>query len=237
MLAAAAVAPGPPLLVPELAGAAASETAGMRAAVLSMAAGLAGLAQHWIILGTDGAGGEFGPAAAGTFGGYGREIVVTLGQPGAEPDPMLPLPVLIGGWIRGQAAPDATCEARIVNAGLAAVEALAWGRALRAELDADPRAIGVLLVADGSIRLTEKAPGALDPRAVEWEDRLAAALDTGDQQFLAALDAQACQAMGVADRAAWTVLAGLFPDGPARVTDRHDSAPYGVGYHVGIWLP
>ncbi|WP_149359907.1 class III extradiol ring-cleavage dioxygenase family protein [Lolliginicoccus suaedae] len=237
MLAAAAVVPGPPLLVPELAGAAASETADLRAIVLRAASVLAERARHWIIVGTDVAGADYGPGTVGTFGGYGREVIVTLGQEGIEPDPMLPLPVLIGGWIREQVAPEGTCEARIVDAAMTASEAQAWGRALRAELGAEPRAIGVLLVADGSMRLTEKAPGSLDPRAVDWEDRLAAALDTGDQQFLATLDASACQEMGIADRAAWTILAGLFPDGPSSVTDRHDSAPYGVGYHVGMWLP
>ncbi len=209
----------------------------MRGAVLRMAARLAGLAPHWVILGTDGGGGQFGPGTAGTFRGYGREVVVTLGHAGAEPDPILPLPVLVAGWIRGQAAPAVTCEARMVDAAMTGSEACEWGRALRIELDSRPSPVAVLLVADGSMCLTEKAPGALDPRAVQWESDLAAALDGGDQQFLASLDASACAEMGITDRAAWTILAGLFPDGPARVSDRHDSAPYGVGYHVGMWLP
>ena len=53
------------------------------------------------------------------------------------------------------------------------------------------------------------------------------------QVFLSAyqLGASACPGLP------WQVLAGAFTTAPAAAKIAYRGAPYGVGYHVGIWRP
>lgn len=283
----ASLVPSPPVLVPELggaAGAAASgEVAGLRAAVLGAGEALASRATHWIVVGVDAevtsefvpvgvsSGHEveaagpgpvraFGQETVGSFRGFGVDVRVGLAgaadrdtsklsangagaTPGenGEPlaDPNLPLPVLIGGWLRAAVAPQATAEARILFADATPADCLEYGRRLRAELDARPEACGVLVVADGAATLSLAAPRYFDERAQEVQDGIERALSAGDRQALAALDAGLCAELAVGGRAAYQVLAGLFAADAAgpRVETRYAAAPFGVGYHVGVWRP
>ncbi|MCW4353818.1 hypothetical protein ONR57_10965 [Hoyosella sp. YIM 151337] len=249
MFTAAAFIPGPPLLVPELANAAAAESADLRRAVLDVAGELGLRSERWVVIGVDERPGQVpvhtGADAIGTFRGFGVDVRVTLAPPAVSasnpklpaPDRNMPLPALIAGWVRGAAAPECRCEVEYVPADASAEVAAAIGRRLRTQLDAAGERVGVLIVADGASALTERAPKAYDERAADFEDALAQALDTGDVKWLAALDERLCTALGACTRAAWQVLGALFHDGVAAVERRFDCAPYGVGYHTGVWLP
>ncbi|RDI64810.1 hypothetical protein DFR76_107186 [Nocardia pseudobrasiliensis] len=241
----AALIPSPPILVPELCGGQpladsehlAARVPALREAVLSAGRTLAEAAGRWIIVGTGARAEALGPEAVGTFRGFGADVRVGLsraGLGGPAEDPMLALPALIGGWLRGQVAPTAVAEARIVEVDAPAQRCIELGAKLRAELDAREEDCGVLVVADGAATLSVKAPGYLDSRAEAVQQGIDRALAAGDRRALTDLDIGLCGELEVSGRAAFQVLAGLFDDIP-RVETRYAAAPFGVGYQVSVW--
>ncbi|HVR00397.1 MAG TPA: hypothetical protein VMS16_16595, partial [Mycobacterium sp.] len=82
MLSAIAIIPSPPVLVPELAGAAAAEVADLRDAVIAAAAPLPA---RWITVGVGRSDQLIGADSVGTFAGYGADVVVRLSPQAAGP--------------------------------------------------------------------------------------------------------------------------------------------------------
>ncbi len=243
-----AVVPAPPLLVPQLCAGAAAESDVMREACLSVAHRLAS-ARRWIVLGSDPGGRRrIERPGRGTFLGFGVDVRV-----GFEPAPVtegvsdLPLPVLIAGWLRDNAAPAVSVRAELVAPDLPTRDC----RRLGAELAAEPTGEGaggtaVLVVGDGATTHTEKAPGHLDERAGPFDAQVAAALATADSAGLLALDAELGVELNSAGRAPWQVLAGLvlargelargeLAAGRWHGELTYSDFPYGVGYHVAWW--
>lgn len=242
MFTAAALVSSPPLLIPELAGGAAAETAALRLASTDVATRLGGLATRWTAIGVGRTECEVPATAAGTFRGYGADVRVALSDAATvasdqDPDPDLPLAALIAGWLRASAPAETVVEAIIVAEDTSPVYCAELGARLRERLDAGPERHGVLLIADGAKTLTVKAPGAFDDRAPAAQRELDLALDSGDTEYLAELDPVACLDIGIEGRPAWQVLAGLFGGPPSECRTYYQGAPYGVGYHVGMWLP
>ncbi len=231
MLTAIAIVSSAPVMVPELAGSAAAEVAGLREAVFAAAAALPG---RWIAVGVGPAGSwdtVVAPSAVGTFAGYGADVRVALAPGDGGTTAMLPLCALIAGWVRSQVAPAATVEVRAYAGDHTVHAAVDLGRALRVEIDAQPEPVGVLVVADGAHTLAPAAPGGYDPGATAAQDALDEALAVGDVGALHRI------APTVVGRVAYQVLAGLAEPGPASASELHRSAPYGVGYFVGQWHP
>ncbi|APB00126.1 hypothetical protein NS506_06089 [Nocardia seriolae] len=260
----ASLVPSPPVLVPELEGAGGSlgddAVATLRAAVLRAAGELAARASRWIVVGVaepeEGSGDAvadrmIGSESVGTFRGYGVDVQVGLagsvaervgresGVKGPGADPLLPLPVLIAGWLREQVAPGAVAQGRLISADASADESLTFGRQLRAELDATPEPVAVLVVGDGAATLSLKAPRYLDERAEAVQATIDRALNAGDRAALAALDTRLCAELEVEGRPAYQVMAGLFAVDAAdpEVETLYAAAPFGVGYHVSVWRP
>lgn len=229
MLSSIALVPSAPVMVPELASAAAAETADLRAAALSAAARLP---RRWIGVGTAPTDGVHGATSAGTFAGYGVDLRVGLSAESSAAEPtVLPLCVLIAGWLRGLAAPQAAVEVHALRADTDPDTAVGYGRQLRADIDAADHDVGVLIVADGANTLTPSAPGGYQPDSVSMQVALDDALAAGDTETLTRV--AAC-AVG---RVAYQVLAGLAGPGPGSVDELYRGAPYGVGYFVGVWTP
>lgn len=89
----------------------------------------------------------------------------------------------------------------------------------------------LLVVANGSARRGEKAPGHLDERSFAYDDALGAALAAGDVTALRELD------LGLGDDllcAGISCLQGL-PDGDWRATVDWSGDPFGVQYWVVRW--
>ncbi|OBF15700.1 hypothetical protein [Mycobacterium sp. ACS4331] len=227
MLTAVAIIPSAPVLVPQLAGAAADELVEARDAVLACAAALP---DQWVCVGAAAADAVVGPDAVGTLAGYGVDVRVTLGPVSTGPLTELPLCALISGWVRAQVAPQASAHVHCVAATRDAAAALNLGADLRADIERSDARIGVLVVADGLTTLTPSAPGGHDPDSVATQAALDDALAAGDAEALAALPD------GVVGRVAYQVLAGLLPR-PRRAQERYRGAPYGVGYFAGVWRP
>ncbi|MCH1865965.1 hypothetical protein [Nocardioides sp. CFH 31398] len=98
------------------------------------------------------------------------------------------------------------------------------------ELDA------LLVVADGTARRSEKAPGHLDERAAPYDEAIGRALADGDFAALAALDLGLGAELLAAGAPTLAALGGLLGGrtvGEARTTYADD--PYGVAYWVTRW--
>jgi hypothetical protein len=235
-----AVAPHPPLLVPELVVADDPEVRRVRDACLAVAGELAAAAPHWLGIGADPTGPrELGPRAAGTFRGYGVDVAVRLsdGDMDTEPDPAMPLPALVAGWLRARAG-AARVPVRLVAPDLPPGECRALGEELAAEL-AGPDPVGLLILGDGSHRHGERAVGRPDPRATAFDDAVHAALLAADTDALLALDPDLAADLGAVGRAPWQVLAGVVAaDGRRwKSVDARQLVPFGVAYHLAVWDP
>jgi hypothetical protein len=228
VLSAISIIPSAPVLVPELAGRAADEVAELRAAMVAAAATLP---LRWVVVGVGALDAVIGPGTAGTFAGFGVDVVVRLSpQSGGQPVEM-PMCALIGGWIRSQAQPDAHAQVRVYAEGHDAQSAVELGRRLRREIDLSSEPTGVLVVADGVNTLTPAAPGGYRPADAAVQDALDDALASGDVSALTLLPAQ------IGGRVAFGVLAGLAEPTPRSAKELYRAAPYGVGYFAGVWQP
>jgi hypothetical protein len=236
----AVVVPHPPLLVPELVGATVVRTESVRTASVTAAHLLAEVAHDWVAVATDPAGPcVVDPAARGTFAGYGVDVPVSLdaNAPDGPPDPAMPLPALVAGWLREQAGARRV-DVRLFDPALSARASRAVGEAVAAELSGT-EPVGLLVLGDGSNRHTDAAPARPDDRAGPFDDRARAALASGDPAALLALDAGLAGELNAVGRAAWQVLAGAASavGGPWQARLLYSGAPFGVAYHVAVWDP
>jgi hypothetical protein len=232
----AAVVPHPPLLVPELVPGAVAATEPVRSACVAAASALAEVARDWIAVAADPAGpAELGPDRRGTFRGFGVDVPVSLSANATGvPDPALPLPALVAGWLRERAGADRVRVVLLEPGRLAADH-----RRIGAELARGIDPVGLLVLGDGSNRHGSSAPARPDERAADFDAAVAAALDGADPDALCALDPALAAELGVAGYPACQALAGAVAatrDGWVAHPGFH-GAPFGVAYHVAIWEP
>ncbi|MCB0949080.1 MAG: hypothetical protein KDB44_07340, partial [Mycobacterium sp.] len=154
MLSAIAIVPSAPVMVPELAAMAVTETEQLRAAAISA---VTALPPRWIGIGVAATDRVAGPDAIGTFAGYGADVRVGLSDgavAAALPPVQLPLCVLIAAWLRGLAPAGASAQVRAYCDDHELGAALGFGRQLRTELEHTEDPVGVLVVADGANTLS-----------------------------------------------------------------------------------
>ncbi len=126
---------------------------------------------------------------------------------------------------------------RIARALLGEVEfdpqlALPYAAAALLELD-DPATL--LVMADGSARRGEKAPGHLHPDAIAFDDRIESALRSGDAATLAALDPELGEELWCEGVPAFRVLGEVARDRHVSAEVSYADAPYGVAWWVARW--
>lgn len=235
VLSALAFVPSPPLLLAELAGSATGELDDLRAAVREVCDDLGQSCHDWIGVGVGATTTWIDGDAAGTYAGFGADVVVGLAPDRGPVDRAMELAALTVGLLRGQAVPQWSVPVQLVARNASVQDVAAVALDLRGRVDAAPGPVGLLVVGDGATTLTDKAPGAFDDRAEAVQHAIDDALGRADVDALASLDAALCDALGVDGRVAWQVAATLV--GPARVLPHSlfRGAPYGVGYHVASW--
>jgi hypothetical protein len=221
-----AFCPQPPLLVPELAAGAAAELDGLRAACRAAVERLLTSGpDRIVVLGPGPRTLRYPEGSTGTLAGYGVPVLASLGLPtGAAP--ALPPALTLGGLLLGH--PGVPCAGQAVAA------------------DADPAEVagtltrpgtGLLVMADGSARRSEQAPGYVDPRAGGFDTAVAAALAGGDAALLAALDPVLGAELLAVGVPAWRVAGHAAAGLDLEADLLYESAPYGVGYFVASWIP
>jgi len=93
-----------------------------------------------------------------------------------------------------------------------------------------------LVVANGSARRSEAAPGYVDDRAVPFDDAVEAALRGPDPDVLCRLDEDVAHELLVGNPAGLVRLGDLLR-GARTVGVDHVGDPYGVAYWVARWEP
>jgi hypothetical protein len=230
----AAVCPQPPLIVPEVAGAAAAELDALRSACDAAVDRLrAARPDAVVVLGADSASGWLPADAVGTLRPYGLRLDLPLTPGGATTGPALGLPHTVGAWLLGRRPPGVPVRALAVAHRAGAAERAR----LAGELHRSPQRLALLVMGDGSACRGEKSPGYRDPRAEAYDRAVAAALAGVDTDALLALDPVLSDELRVAGRAAWQVLAAAVAasGGPWHGELIEHTAPYGVGYFVAVW--
>ena len=244
---AAALLPHPPLLVPELAGAAAAELDPLRAACRAALRAVVHASATTVLVGDGPVWGVPEPGAPGSFRPYGANVEVTLPpvldlEPSGLPPPArladLPLSLAVAAYLlAGLDPPPAQLFAAAVPASLGAGAAAAIGGALTAALEgADPGGgVGFVAMGDLSACRTERAPGGFRPEAAGFDASVAEAFRAERPEQLLELDPAEAVDLLVAGRVPLQVLAGALP-GRAGLHGRvlYEDAPYGVGYLVGL---
>jgi hypothetical protein len=104
-------------------------------------------------------------------------------------------------------------------------------RAAGVALGAGPGEVSLVVVADGSARRGEKAPGHLDERALEVDRGLVDAVRAADPEGLLALDPVLCADLLLHGRAPLQVAAAaMAASGRMRCADLEAEDPWGVLY-------
>lgn len=93
----------------------------------------------------------------------------------------------------------------------------------------------VLVMANGSAKRTEKAPGHLDERAFDFDDTVDLALRSGDGRRLASLDVALGRELWASGIDTLATLGGELGEG-WQVSVPYADAPYGVLWWVAAWL-
>ncbi|WP_350930693.1 class III extradiol ring-cleavage dioxygenase family protein [Micromonospora mangrovi] len=257
-LVAAAVCPHPPLIVPELAGAAAPELDDLRAAADAAVAGLyASGARTVVVVGAGDRTAEPSHPFRGSFTPWGLPLEVELGgspdgdtdggHPGLGADrppgdraggDALPLSLLVGAWLLRRTPPDRPTTWRMAGVAADAPTGECAAEGARLSSGSAPQPWALLVMGDGSACRGPKSPGYDDPRAEAYDEGVARALADADADALLGLDPVLSGQLRVAGRAAWQVLAGAVraAGGDWRGELSHFSAPYGVAYFVAKWV-
>jgi hypothetical protein len=226
MLTAAAVCPHPPLIVPEATGGHAgpgdAELARLRTACDAAVATLT--ATHPDVIIVVGAGPSttrYPSDATGTLATYGVPFTIGTGTP------VLPLSLTIGRWLLARAG-HLPAHLQAVAAHADPNECLTLG----AQLSGLAPNVALLVMGDGPGRRARNAPGAEDPAADSYDERVAKALAEADPAALAALDPADDVELFVAGRAAWQVLAGAMGQAAFHADLHYAAAPFEVTYFV-----
>ena len=217
-----AFCPCPPLLLPQVAGRAAADTAGLRGACAEAVDAVLAVRPEVVVVVAPDAEGRYGPGDGGDLRGFGVDVEQPLAggtRPGGR---RTPLGLTVGAWLLDAAGHDG---AR-VGVGPQDLAAVVAGL---------PGPVGVLAMGDGSARRSLKAPGHLDDAAAPFDAAVAAALAAGDAAALAGLDVAEGARLMAAGVPVWRAVGALLAG--RGVTGRllADEAPFGVGYLVAAW--
>jgi hypothetical protein len=222
---AVAFCPQPPLLLPEVAGRAADETAGLRRACGDAVEAMLSVDPRVVVVvgsgGPDGV--RYGAGDAGDLRGFGIDRQVPFSGLPRSGGRRLPTAHTIGAWLLDRAGHSGT------RVGVGPAD-------LSDALAALSGAVGVLAMGDGSARRTLKAPGYLDPAAEPFDAAVAAALGGGDAAALAALDPAEGERLLAAGVPVWRAVGAVLSGRRVVARLRAHEAPYGVGYLVADWL-
>lgn len=233
VIAGAAFCPHPPVLVPDLAGAASADLDAIRDACTVAITRVTASGARPVLIGSADSSAAHSPLARGSLAGYGVPVEVPLGSPGCGGDLALPLSLTVGAWlVREALGPGNGALGFSAGPGFGSTRMAA--DLLQVALD-EP--IALIVMGDGSACRTVKAPGYLDDRAEPFDAMIRDALAHGRADVLAELDLDLAAQLNAAGALAWQA-AGRLLDGSGYDAELLAFAdPYGVAYSVAAWTP
>jgi hypothetical protein len=205
-----------------VAGRAAADTAGLRAACAEAVGAVLAARPEVVVVVAPDADGRYGPGDGGDLRGFGVDVEVPLSgavRPGGR---RTPPGLTVGAWLL-EAAGHTGARVGVGPGELAEVVAGLTGP------------VAVLAMGDGSARRSLKAPGHLDAAAAPFDAAVAAALAAGDAAALAALDAAEGARLLAAGVPVWRAVGALLAGRAVDARLLADEAPFGVGYLVASW--
>jgi len=222
--------PSAPLLVGDLAAGAASELDGLRAQCERVLGDVLTAAVDSVVLISSGRlTGWLPEDAKGSLRGFGVDVRAGLGVSTDGSREVLECGHVVGAWMLDRHGYRGRRHALVVadGAGVAAGELLGDVAG----------SCALLVMGDGSARLSVKAPGYFDPGAQAFDNEVRHALSSGDPRVLAKVDPGAARVQIASGYDGWQAVASAVA-GEGRSTWRarcHYEAPYGVGYFAASW--
>ncbi len=219
--------PQAPLLVPQLTGGESPELAELRTACRVALTRIAAPGRQLVVVGSGPEDRRYEAAARGSLAGYGVPVEVSLGSD--QPGPLeLPLSLTVGAWVVRDALGP---ETGAIGYSVATDRPNLWQRPDTA----------LVVVADGSARRAETAPGYLDERSGEFDAWIAEALRRGQGNMLHPPggevddDLALARQLMAAGGATWDAIAATTEAADWDAELLYDAAPFGVGYFVAVW--
>jgi aromatic ring-opening dioxygenase LigB subunit len=229
-IAAVAVCPHPPLLVPEIGGAA-TELDTLRAACDRVARRIcAADVASMVVISAGATTRRYPTSSHGDFGAFGMprvRVSFSGGQDANDAPDRLPLGQLVGAWLLSRVPGVGDRFGQTIADEASQAECIELGRRLAALEDR----VGLLVMGDGAARHNTEKYAEADA----FDQSVAAALATADTDALLGLDPDLAEELGAAGRAPWQVLAGAAGDQEWQSELLYADAPIGVGYFVASW--
>jgi hypothetical protein len=225
MIVGTAVCPHPPLLWRELTGGQDAAVDLRKACEAALASLVACAPEVVVVVGGADTGGRHapGPAPVRSFGGTGAR----------EGSDALPLSLGIAARLLDTVGGTVPVEMHAVAWDAGADEVADLGRSLARR----PERTALLVMGDGGARRGVRAPGHLDERCFDYDERVLRALADADPAGLLALDPVLAAELLAAGRAALQVMAAaVVEDGAVcRSEVLYADDPFGVMYTVAVW--
>jgi hypothetical protein len=158
------------------------------------------------------------------------DLTVTFGREPSAAGRRAPLSLAVGAWLLQRAGWSGPVEGLAVGSDADVVGA---GKELR-DVTID---YGLLVVGDGSARLTTSSPGYVDPSALAWQQQVDAAFRRGDAQYLLELDQALATQVMASGGGPWQGAAASLGEADITVATCAADDRYGVGYVAAAWIP
>ena len=232
VLISAAVCPHPPLLVTGIGPERDNELDQLRDACWSVIDALrSSQPDVLVVVGSGKTSAPEGPLA-GSFATYGvdRRVAFPGHEQVAAAD--MPLSLCVGAWLLERDGWPGPVVSATVAGG---VDGWADSPALGLDIVHQADRVALLVMTDGSASRAAEAPRTFHPRAAEYDAAVCQAIRDGDPQQLLDLDGTLAAEVGSTGANVLRAMAGAASDEVFDAEVLYDSAPYGVGYLVGLW--
>ena len=225
MISAVVFIPAAPLMCPDID--VEALLADERAASIELVAELQQNAEQIIVIGSGELTTWFEQGGIGNtraFGGVSHYVI------GSGRDEM-PQALTVGACVVSAAGWAGAVKALVVDTETTAEQRGVLAKELIAKSD-DLRTL-IVAVGDGSATRTEKAPGYIQPDALDFDAAVVRAIENGDSGAIVAIEQSTADRLWCRGLPTWQVVAQAI--GHAEGTLVLESSPFGVNYLVAAW--
>jgi len=225
MISAVVFIPAAPLMCPDVD--VEALLADERAACIELVAELQQDAEHIIVIGSGESTTWFEQGGIGNTRAFGGVSHYAIGSGRDE----LPQALTVGASVVSAAGWAGAVKALVVDAETTAEQRGVLAKELLAK-SGDQRTL-IVAVGDGSATRTEKAPGYIQPDALDFDAEITRAIGNGDSSAIVAIEQSTADRLWCRGLPTWQVVAQAIDH--AEGTLVLESSPFGVNYLVAAW--